>query len=113
MPLEKEVKTYIINKEHGKGVDWYKLKNLKEKSINEGTNDFQIMYEAVLSKAGELKILCSPQANTFFCLVDEIHHYPSVPDGERYNIKDIRELQNYINVFFKDRWVTPVMQLKL
>jgi len=108
--LEKEVKSYIINKEHGKGIDWFRLKSLKERSIQEGTEEFHTIFKAVLSKAKQRRILCSPQPNTFYCLVDETNPHLSI-NGERYNIKAKEELKDYINAFLRDRWVSPVMQI--
>lgn len=119
------VEDYVINKKtnlgNRLGIDWKKLEtlekklllgSLKGKSLLNNTKDFKRFYDKVLIRAKQEGILVNPQPNTFYVLVEEVNPHPTIK-GERYNFKEKAELYDYINAFWKERWITPVMELEI
>ena len=110
------IEEYIITKKTSRGerigIDWEGLVGLREKLWPDNMKEFDEFYGEILTKAKQKGILVFPQPRTFYAIVEEVNPYPNIK-GERHNFRDSAELYDYINAFWKGRWITPVMQLKL
>ncbi len=77
-----------------------------------GFKDVKEFDDKILTMSKQAGILVNPQPNTFYVLIEEVSPHPTI-DGQRYNFKEKAELYDYIDAFWKERGVTPVMELEI